>query len=78
MSITNEECQTSGLYLTSGACGHAGYQRISKGETFPTCRACGKAVNWTFLRDIYSPDSFMNANQQEAEYERPAARCSAR
>jgi hypothetical protein len=55
-------CQTSGLYLASGACGHAGYQRVTKGEAFPTCRACGKAackdcakvVNWTF-RETYSP-----------------------
>ena len=67
MSITSETCQTSGLYLTSGACGHAGYQRITKGQSFPTCRACGKAVTWTFLRETYSPNSFGHPANQEAK-----------
>ena len=69
MSITNETCQTSALYLASGACGHAGYQRITKGQPFPTCRACGKAVNWTFLREMYSPTSFGHPNEEEEEHE---------
>lgn len=66
MSITNETCQTSGLYLASGACGHAGYQRIMKEEMFPTCRACGIAVNWTLLREIYSANPFGDLQEQGA------------
>lgn len=64
MSITNETCLTSGLYLTSGACGHAGYQRITKGQPFQTCRACGKAVHWTLLREVYSPNPFGDSEKE--------------
>ena len=78
MSVTNEGCPTSGLYLASGACGHAGYQRVTKGQPFPTCRACGKAINWTFLRETYSPNPFGDTKNQEEEHEGQTVRHSAR
>ena len=58
-------CQTSGLYLSSGACGDTGYQRVTEGQPFPTCTACGKAVTWTF-RETYAPILFGNQKNQEA------------
>ena len=54
MSQTDDVCQTSGLYLGSGGCGHATQRRITRGEPFPHCRICGKAVNWTLLRKMES------------------------
>ena len=50
MSKSGEACQTPGLYLSSGRCGHAAEWRITKGQHFPNCKICGKAVNWTLLR----------------------------
>jgi hypothetical protein len=59
MSETNEECQTSGLYLGSGGCGHATQRRISREQVFPECLICRKAVNWTLLRQIeFERDDF--------------------
>jgi hypothetical protein len=52
MSETGEECETSGVYFGSGGCGHATEQRIGKGQAFPECKICGKAVNWTLLRQM--------------------------
>ena len=66
MSVTNEACRISALYLSSGGCGHAGQQRITKGQPFPACRVCDKAVRWTFLRETYSPNSYGASESQEA------------
>jgi hypothetical protein len=66
MSVTNETSETSGLYLSSGACGHAREERITKRQPFPTCRVCGKAVNWTLLRETYSPNRSEHLIDQEA------------
>jgi hypothetical protein len=59
MGITNETCRGTGLYLSTGACGHSGYQMVTKGQQFATCGVCGEAVNWTF-RETYSPILFRN------------------
>jgi hypothetical protein len=52
MNETGDVCEASGLYLGSGGCGHAAERRIAKDETFPECRACGRIVNWTLLREL--------------------------
>lgn len=52
MNETDYECEASGLYLGSGGCGHATERRIAKDQLFPECRICGKAVNWTLLRQL--------------------------
>ena len=66
MSVTNDECQISALYLANGGCGHAGEQRVTKGRPFPTCRVCGKAVHWTFLRETYSPNSYGDSESEKS------------
>jgi hypothetical protein len=48
-SITGEECAVSGIYRSSGGCGHAAQRPISKGERFPPCPQCYKAVVWTLV-----------------------------
>ena len=65
MSVTNDECQISALYLANGGCGHAGEQRVTKGRPFPTCRVCGKAVHWTFLRETYLPNSYGDSESKK-------------
>lgn len=52
MSQTGDECEASGLYLGSGGCGHATERRIDRDQLFPECLICGKAANWTLLRQM--------------------------
>ena len=44
MSNTREECQTTGVYRSG--CGCQTELALSKGEAFPPCPRCHKAVNW--------------------------------
>src|SRR6267378_3191230 len=48
-SITGEECAVSGIYRSSGGCGHAAQRPISKGERFAPCPQCYKAVVWILV-----------------------------
>lgn len=60
MPHTGEICQRSGIYHFAGhmgggtGCHPTSEERdipLSKGETFPPIRSCGKAAYWTFVRD---------------------------
>lgn len=47
MPRTGQKCTTSGIYR--GDCSCAKRIALSKGETFPPCSGCYKAVNWTLV-----------------------------
>lgn len=47
MPSTGQTCQTSGIYASD--CGHVRIA-LSKGETFPPCRECRRAVNWRLVQ----------------------------
>jgi hypothetical protein len=49
-SITGEECAVSGIYRSSGGCGHTTQRPISKAERFAPCPHCDKAVIWTLVK----------------------------
>ena len=60
MPKTGEICERSGVYRfaghTDGSVGcHPTSEEmeipLSKGETFPPIRSCGKGAYWTFVRD---------------------------
>jgi hypothetical protein len=55
VTITGDTCDKDGLYLASGACGHATQRTRLKGDVFPSCHVCGHPVNWTLLREWSSP-----------------------
>lgn len=55
MFVTGDKCEKSGLYLSSGSCGHAGQSSHLEGEPLPACRICGKPVHWTLLRPWETP-----------------------
>lgn len=50
MNPTGTTCQTTGLYLSTGACGHAREHTLDRGNLYPHCAVCGRKVNWTLLR----------------------------
>jgi hypothetical protein len=66
MSTTGKTCETPGLYFSSGACGHAWQQIITKGQEFPKCRFCGMSVTWTLLRPLLSGPQQDLANRPSA------------
>jgi hypothetical protein len=50
LTKTGDCCQTAGLYFGHGGCGHAAQLTLARQESFPECKVCGGAVNWTLLR----------------------------
>lgn len=48
MPKTGETCHQSGLYR--GDDEHHEEIALSSGETFPPCRSCQRAVNWTLIQ----------------------------
>ena len=48
MPHTGEKCPTTGVWR--GDDEHKEEIHIRAAETFPPCRSCHRAVNWTFLR----------------------------
>lgn len=48
MARTGETCQHSGIY--QGDDEHHEEIALSRGEKFPPCRNCQRAVNWTLIR----------------------------
>jgi hypothetical protein len=51
MTESGEQCERNGLYLASGACGHATQRTLGKSELLPSCHVCGRSVTWTLLRE---------------------------
>ena len=47
MPKTSEKCQQSGIYKGSCGCKQIA---LSKGDTFPPCGSCKKAVNYTLVQ----------------------------
>lgn len=48
MARTGDTCQRSGIY--QGDDEHREQIALSRGETFPPCKHCRRAVNWTLVR----------------------------
>ena len=48
MPMTGATCAQSGIYRGDDA--HHVEIALSRNETFPPCRDCGRAVNWTLIR----------------------------
>ncbi len=48
MPQTGSTCQQSGIYR--GGCTCSKEIALSKGETFPPCTGCRRAINWTLIR----------------------------
>lgn len=53
MPHTGDTCSTSGIY--QGDCnvtaGHKKQIALSKGDTFPPCAQCSRAVTWTLVQE---------------------------
>jgi hypothetical protein len=52
MAITGDKCERRGLYLMSGACGHASERTAERDELLPRCHICGRPMTWTLLREF--------------------------
>jgi hypothetical protein len=52
MAITGDKCERRGLYLMSGACGHASERTVERDELLPHCHICGRPMTWTLLREF--------------------------
>jgi hypothetical protein len=52
MANTGDNCERSGLYLVSGACGHASQRTAERDELLPHCPVCGRPATWTLLREF--------------------------
>ncbi len=51
MPRTGQVAEVSGVYRNDCAApGHHREIALSQGETFPPCRDCHRAVNWTLVR----------------------------
>lgn len=52
MPSTGEKCQESGIYRgdCSASADHKKEIALSKGDTFPPCAQCARAVRWTLIR----------------------------
>jgi hypothetical protein len=48
MASTGHICQQSGIYR--GDCHRSKEIALSKGETFPPCHNCHRAINWKLSR----------------------------
>ena len=48
MPSTGHKSKQSGIYRSDCGCGTE--IALSNGETFPPCRSCRRAVNWTLVR----------------------------
>lgn len=48
MASTGQKCEQSGIYEST--CRDRIQIALSKGDTFPPCRACSSAVNWRLIR----------------------------
>jgi hypothetical protein len=48
MPTTGHKCTASGIY--QGNCVARTQIALSKGETFPPCNHCRRAVTWTLVR----------------------------
>jgi hypothetical protein len=47
---TGQTCTVSGIYRSSGTCGHAVERAIPLGHTFPPCEHCHRAITWILVR----------------------------
>jgi hypothetical protein len=54
MATTGEKCEHSGLYLVSGACGHAVQRAAKRGHVLPACPICEARAGWTLLREFFA------------------------
>jgi hypothetical protein len=52
MATTGDKCERTGLYLVSGACGHASQRTAQRDELLPHCQICGRPATWTLLREF--------------------------
>jgi hypothetical protein len=50
MPKTGDTCTVSGIYKSSGQCGHSVERAIPEGHTFPPCGHCHSAITWTLVR----------------------------
>lgn len=57
MATTGEKCERSGLYLVSGACGHASQRAVRRNDLLPPCHVCGHPASWTLLREFLAWDN---------------------
>jgi hypothetical protein len=48
MNYTGHKCEQSGIYRTECTCHNE--IALSKGDTFPPCGQCKKAVSYTLVR----------------------------
>ena len=48
MPTTAEICQTSGIYQAD--CRHATQIALSRGERFPPCSHCHRAITWRLIQ----------------------------
>lgn len=46
---TGHPCPTSGIWQSEG-CPHPKQCALSKGEVFPPCQGCHRAVTWVLIR----------------------------
>jgi hypothetical protein len=54
MASTGEKCEQSGLYMVSGACGHAAQRAVQRDHLLPHCPICGGRSRWTLLREYFA------------------------
>lgn len=64
MACTGDKCERNGLYLVSGACGHAAQRAARRAQLLPACPICGARAEWTLLREFF-------ARAEESDQDKP-------